>query len=113
MRPIISYCNSPLQPLAKFLKNILNPVVGNSEHHVKNSTEFSREISDIKIEPHESMVSFDVTSLFTSIPIELAVELTKEKLENNRHLLNTSLSIENILIGINMCLHATYFQANN
>lgn len=44
LRPIVSYCTSPLQPLAKFLKCVLSPLVGTTEHHIKNSTEFSLQI---------------------------------------------------------------------
>ena len=40
MRPIVSFINSPLYNLSKFLCKLLSPLVGNTEFTVKNSYEF-------------------------------------------------------------------------
>jgi hypothetical protein len=39
---------------------------------LKNSKDFIERIQDIQIEPDEVMVSFDVKSLFTCIPLDFA-----------------------------------------
>ena len=36
----------------------------------QSSTQFAREISSMKIDDDETMVSFDVVSLFTAIPVQ-------------------------------------------
>ena len=54
------------------------------------------------------MVSFDVVSLFTKIPIGLAVEIVKSRLEALVNLEEiTSWSLEEICLGLQICLNAT------
>ena len=42
MRPIVSFINSPLYNLSKFLCELLSPLVGSTKFTVKNSYEFVR-----------------------------------------------------------------------
>ena len=58
------------------------------------------------------LVSFDVKSLFTSVPTDIAHQQVREVLMNNQDLLHqhTSLSIEEILELLTLCLNAAVFQ---
>ena len=47
MRPIVSFINSPLYNLFKFLCKLLSPLVGNTEFTVKNSYEFVQFLNSI------------------------------------------------------------------
>lgn len=49
---------------------------------VKNSHDFADRIEDIRVDDNESIVSFDVSSLFPSIPVNIAldVDMTIEKI---------------------------------
>ena len=40
-------------------------LVGNTLHNIQNSTDFFKKIQHLKLLPSETIVSFDVTSLFT------------------------------------------------
>ena len=86
LRPIVASQGSPTYALAKFLAEILKPVVGISEHHVVNSKEFVTKMEHIRLSENDILVSFDVVSLFTNVPVEKACIIAKERL-----LLNSTL----------------------
>lgn len=54
--------------LTKDLKGILAPLVGYSEHHIKNMKYFVEKIKHLQLDSDETMGTFEVTSLFTCIP---------------------------------------------
>ena len=70
LRPIVASQSSPTYNLAKYLAEILKPIVGNSEHHVVNSKEFITKIEQTKLDEEEILVSFDVVCLFTNVPMD-------------------------------------------
>jgi hypothetical protein len=83
LRPIIAFCGAPTYNLAKELSRHLRPLTLKSNHMLKNSKDFIERIRDINIEHDEVMVSFDVKSLFTCIPLNFARECVLEFLEND------------------------------
>ena len=57
------------------------------------------------------MVSFDVNSLFTSIPVDLALTITKDRLPRDQNLAERSyLSVDNILKLSDFVLNHNYFK---
>ena len=67
--PIVNTISGPTYLLAKFLANKLKPLVGRTNSFVKDSSSFVNELKDIKLDPEDRFVSFDVVSLYTCIPI--------------------------------------------
>ena len=110
LRPIVSSVGSVSYETAKELSRILKPLVGKTEHHVKNAKDFIDGIQDIRLKPDECLVSYDVEALFTSVPIQAALNITKKKLEEDRELhLRTSMSVQHISWLLEFCLRSTYF----
>ena len=64
--------------------------------------------------PDEVIItSYDVTTLFTSIPPNDAINITKEYLESDTTLKDrTALSIDDIIECVELCLQTTYFSNN-
>nr|VZI51535.1 unnamed protein product [Spirometra erinaceieuropaei] len=74
LRPIVSLKGTPTYGLAKRLFRRLNFLTAESDTTVSSSAQFLQKLKGLSIHPNEVMVSFDVTSLFTSIPQDLAIE---------------------------------------
>jgi len=109
LRPITSCIGSPTYNLSKHLVRILSPLLTNT-YTVKNSSIFAEQIKSYSIDDDEVMVSFDVVSLFTSIPIDLALKVANVRLNNDRMLLTrTNLSIANILKLLDFVLSHCFF----
>jgi len=80
---------------------------------VNNSAHLVSTISGESILHNEIMVSFDVESLFTNVPIDAAVEAVLQKLENDPSLADRStLTPAQIADLLNFVLRCTYFQYN-
>ena len=86
LRPIISSVGSVTHATAKELTRIIKPLVGGSTHHVQNNQDFLQSIEGIQLKPDEEMMSFDVESLFTSVPVDPSIDIIKKLLEEDRTL---------------------------
>ena len=74
---------------------------------VKNSNDFANLIRSQCVGPNDIFVSFDVVSLFTSVPTDQALDLVLQLLANDSTLHDrTSLDISDIKIGLEICINA-------
>lgn len=90
---------------------ILSTYVGQNGFNIKNSREFINALKNIKIDKNDEICSLDVISLYTRIPIPLALTVLKEKLVNDKNLRKrTQLNINTILELSTLCLTNTYFK---
>ena len=112
-RPIVSLPGSPTYELSKYLAMILHPLVKTSPHTINNANTFLTNIKDLKLEPDEIMISFDVVSLFTSIPLDTAKRITNELLTYDESWqTRTKLDKHDILELLDLCL-STEFSFQN
>ena len=81
MHPIVSACDTPTYNTAKFITKILQNYCGKTSSFVKDSTDFIEKIKHLSINPEEeTLVSFDVSDLFTSIPVSVALQVINSKI---------------------------------
>ena len=85
LRPILSMTNAPQHEVAKWLAEQLKAVVKKILQllHVKDTFEFCEKLEEFQAENDSSslfMCSFDVTSLFTSIPLEKTIDICMDSL---------------------------------
>ena len=106
--PIASFIGSATYHLSKCLKCILSPLVGKTNFTTKNLTEFVRSIEDLSISNLQKQVSFDVVSLFTIIPLDLANQIVFDKLSSDSHLEDcTTLSVPELMEALGICFSST------
>ena len=72
IRPIVSSIGGVTYQTYKEVARNLKPLVGKSEHHVKNTQDFIESIKGIHLSEDQCMVSYDVKALFTSVPTNKA-----------------------------------------
>ena len=77
-RCIVSSRGSITYGVAKELVNIICPLVNQSPHHLNNTHHFIQHIKEIKLEPGEVMTSYDVKTLFTSVPVDPSINIVKQ-----------------------------------
>ena len=81
LRPIISSIGTYNYNLAKFLTELLDPVIS-KEHCAKDSFSFCEEIQQVSSNDN-FLVSYDVCSLFTSIPLQETIQIAVELIFQN------------------------------
>ena len=71
---------------------------------------FAELIRSETLDADRFLVSFDVVSLSTKIPVDLTIKVAKERFRNDASLgQRTSLSVDRLLIFCLFCLNTTYF----
>ena len=111
LRPIVASRGGPTYNTAKHLTKILQPLVGNTPHHVSNSDQFVQHIQNLNLRPSDIMVSFDVVSLFTNVPTGEACLIAKERLTNDPTLCErTALSPDQIHDLLLTCVSSSSFR---
>ena len=78
VRPVLSMPGSPYYKLATQVEKWLSAL---PESKINCSTKsVSEAISQTKLDDDEVMISFDVTSLYTNVPVDEAIQLAADKL---------------------------------
>ena len=80
LRPIVSCTDAPSYKLSKYIASVISPLAWKTDSHVLNSKQFTGMVNEECVEAEEALVSFDVTSLFTNVPIDEAVDIIHRKL---------------------------------
>ena len=110
LRPTVSSIGAVTYSTSKELSKILKPLLGKSPHHIHNNQDFMEHLKGIKLGPDEVMVYYDVRVLFTSVPIQPALEVIEKLLKEDTGLQNrTSMSTKHIMDLLEFCLRSTYF----
>ena len=97
LRPIISFIDSPTYMLLKHLAQILRPLMSSTDLMVKNSVEFCEQMKNV------------VVSLFTSIPVDLAIQVANDETLLDR----STIPVDDIVDLLDFCLSTTNLKYND
>ena len=109
IRPIVSNIGTATYKTSKYLANLLAPLT-KSKYSIKSTAEFISLIRNLKVDKDHDMVSFDVSNLFTNVPLEFTIELILKKVYNKK-MVKTKLKKDELRELLKMCtkeLHFTY-----
>ena len=106
----MSSCGSVTYGVAKELAKILKPLVGKSPHHINSTQDFVEQVIHITLAPGECLSSYDVSALFTSVPVDPALNIIKDLLVKDHTLKErTVMEVSDIILLLEFCLENTYF----
>lgn len=111
LRPIISTVNGPNQNLSKMVAEILKIAFREyNKFRILNTFSFAEAVNDIEVQRDHMIVSLDVISLFTNIPLELILSI----LENNWELIrqNCKMTKDIFFTIIRFLFDTTHFTFN-
>ena len=104
LRTIVASRGSLTLNASRLLADMFGPLVGKSERHIQNSGDF------VEMPPGQKLIAYDVSALFTSIPLPYAIKAVGIELDEDPKLQDcTPLSRERILGLLRFCLNTTYF----
>lgn len=81
LRPIVASRGSITYGVARFVADILKPIVGKNGYALKNSADMVNTLGQVRLEEGEVLVSFDVTALFTKVPVDKSLDIILDLLE--------------------------------
>jgi hypothetical protein len=108
-RPIVSCINSPTYKLSRFISDVLQNCV-TSRFHVLNSYDFQKFIVQQKIPEFYKLISLDIVSLFTNIPLILVREMIVHNWP--RIVTHTSLTLDSFMEIVEFCTNRSFFMFN-
>ena len=74
LRPIISMSGTVTHDVAQYLNKIIRPFI-NKKYMLQSSDELLVHLADLRLNSRQSLVSLDVESLFTNVPIDATIEV--------------------------------------
>lgn len=78
---------------------------------MRKSVDFVNQIHQISLEGTDVMASFDMVSLFTRVPLDDALLVISQRLQQDDTLKDrTSIPIPDLCAVVELCLNSTYFQ---
>lgn len=106
-RIIVSCLNSPTYRLALYLHQIMHKSFPTAPSHVANSFQLVKRLCNILVNDDFELISLDAVSLFTNIPIDIAVDSVSNRW--NFILVNCCISQHEFLLAIQLILNSTFF----
>jgi hypothetical protein len=104
----------PCYALVGFLNKILSLLAGKSESSVKNCGQFIQLLKSVNLQSLDTLINFDVVSLFNNVPVGTTLQVIRNKLHNKDTLAEGPvLHVKAIMEPLELYLRTAYFQVDN
>jgi hypothetical protein len=74
-RPITSACGGPCERISELADYFLLPIVKNQKTYMRDSHELLNILKTLKLSPNVLLVSMDIVSMYTNIPLREAIDV--------------------------------------
>lgn len=112
LRPIISSLQCPNSKIAQLVTDILTKAYDkDNSYYVTDSFQFASFINNFELPENFVLVSLDVTSLFTNIPLQLVTDSIKKRWPKIRQ--HTDISEDKFIDLVSFVFDTTYFTFQN
>jgi hypothetical protein len=110
IRPVVNNTNAPTYKIATLLVNKLHEHLHLKYHYsVKDSISLTNDLTNLKINEHHRMITFDIKDLYVNIPITETLAITKQLLSEH----NEEQTTTQILMLLESVLQQNYFSFQN
>jgi len=110
-RIIIASLDSPTYALANFIHKIIAKNISIPPSHIKNSYQLVKQLKDLVIDDDMELISLDVISLFTNVPMNLALNSINKRWSDISK--GTKIPKNEFIKAIELILDSTFFGFNN
>ena len=110
IRPIMSNINTASYQLAKYLAKLLSPL-STSEYTVKSTSDFITHIKGQNVPNNFKLISFDVTSLFTNVPLDFTIDVILKRIYDENEV-NTNIPKQQMRDLLLLCTKNVHFSYN-
>ena len=107
IRPIISNIGTSTYGTSKYLAKLLSPLT-KSKYTVESTKDFISYTRGMKIGDDFEMVSFDVSSLFTNVPLDYTIKIILDKIYKKK-LVKTKLKRGEMKLLLELCTKEMHF----
>ena len=83
LRPIVASRGLITYKLVRYVADVLKPLMGMNGYALKNSVHLVEFMKDLVLLEGTVLVSFDVTPLFTKVPVARSLKIIVDRLEND------------------------------
>ena len=111
LSPVISNIGTATYEISRYLAQLLSPLA-KSQYTIESTKDFIQRLKGKKIEVGYKMVSFDVKSLFTNVPLDFTINLILDKIYKEK-VISTKLNRNELLQLLNLCTKGMHFSCNN
>ena len=111
LRPIVSNINTATYKTSKFLAQLLAPL-GNSKYTVSSTKEFISKLRSSNPPDGYQMISFDVVSLFTNVPLEKTIDIIIKKVYKEKRI-KTKIKADKLRALLYLCTKEGHFTFND